>query len=141
MFAFQNVPTWPVDLPGLAQVPLIVDCGAARVDLTLHVEEKADGLSAVFEYATDLFDESTIARMAAHLESLLQAMITTSERRLADLPLLTPAEREQLMQWNQTASSYSKKPTFVQLFEAQVQGSPEAIARTFGQHQRAYAEL
>jgi len=142
IFAFQNVPTRPLNLPGLTQAPLLVDAGAARVDLTLHVEAAAGALSAVFEYATDLFDEATVARMAAHFQSLLQAMIATPERRVSELPLLTATERTQLMeQWNQSASSYPKELTFAQLFEAQVQRSPDAVALIIGQQQLSYAEL
>ena len=107
MFALQNAPLRPLELPGLTLRPVEVERGTAQFDLTLQMQETAEGLSGSFEYATDLFDEPTIARMATHLRLLLEGMSATPERCVWELPLLTEAERHQLLvEWNDTATDY-----------------------------------
>jgi len=112
------------------------------VDLTLHVQETAEGLSALFEYATDLFEEQTIARMATNWRSLLEAMVASPKRRVSDLPLLTESGRQQLLvEWNQTAAEYPRNSCIHNLFEAQVERTPDAIAVTFRDQHVTYREL
>ena len=77
--------------PGLTVTPVEVDHGVTRLDLTLYLQESPEGLEGTFEYATDLFDRSTIERMAGHCRALLEAMIAVPECRVSDLPLLTDA--------------------------------------------------
>jgi len=121
MFASQNVPLQTLDLPGLTLKPVDLDSKTTRIDLTLHVWETADGLMGILSYATDLFDESTIARMAAHWHSLLEGMIASPERRVWDLPLLTEAERHHLLfEWNDTDADDSADALVCNMFEAQV---------------------
>lgn len=74
------------------------------------------------------FDEATITRMLGHLQTLLAGMAANPEQRLADLPLLTAAEHHQLVEWNKTQVDYPRDKCIHQLFEEQVERSPEAIA-------------
>ena len=142
MFALQNAPLRPLDLPGLTLSPLEVDPGVAMVDLTLHVQETAEGLSALFEYATDLFEEQTIARMATNWRSLLEAMVASPKRRVSELPLLIDPGRQQLLvEWNQTAAEYPRNSCIHDLFKAQVERTPDAVAVTFGELHLTYREL
>ena len=72
-------------------------------------------------YNTDLFEAATIARMLGHFQILLEAMVADPEQRLSDLPLLTEAERQQLLvEWNDTKTDYPRDLCIHQLFEAQV---------------------
>jgi len=142
MFAFQNAPQRPLELAGITLRPLEIERSTAQVDLTLHVWESAEGLSATFEYASELFEESTIARMATHWRSLLEAMIASPERCVWELPLLTEAERRQVLtQWNQTAAQYPRNAFAHELFEAQAERTPQAIAVRFESKQLTYQEL
>jgi amino acid adenylation domain-containing protein len=142
MFSLQNVPLRPPDLPGLTLRPIEVDRGATQIDLTLQVQETAEGLSAIFEYATDLFEEPTIARMATHWRTLLEAMIDSPERSVWDLPLLSEMERRQLLlEWNQTAVEYPRNACAHELFEAQAERTPQAIAVRFESKRLTYREL
>ena len=71
------------------------------------MEEADERLSASLQYNTDLFEAATIARMADHLQTLLEGVITDADQRLADLALLTTVERHQiLVDWNATQRAY-----------------------------------
>ncbi|RKH26001.1 condensation domain-containing protein, partial [Corallococcus sicarius] len=101
MFSLQNTPAEALRVPGLSFQPLPLEVHFAKFDLTLALRESPAGLVGVFEYATDLFEASTIQRMAGHLGVLLEAIATKPDTRLADLPLLTDAERQRLLvEWN-----------------------------------------
>jgi amino acid adenylation domain-containing protein len=103
--------------------------------------ETNDELGATMEYNTDLFDATTIERMLGHLQSLLQGIASNPQQRLAELPLLTETERRQLLWWNQTAAPYPEDQCIHQLFEAQVEQQPEAVAVTFEAQHLSYREL
>ena len=142
MFALQNAPQQPLELAGITLRPLDIDRSTAQVDLTLHVWETAEGLSASFEYASELFEESTIARMATHWRSLLEGMVASPERCVWELPLLSEAERRQLLtEWNETAVEYQRDSCAHELFEAQAERTPQAIAVRFEDQHLTYREL
>ena len=93
-------------------------------------------------YERRRFNDATITRMLGHLQMLLQAMVADPEQRLADLSLVTDQERRQLLvEWNDTAADYPQCQCIHQLFEAQVEQTPEAIAVVFAHEQVTYGEL
>ncbi|MBU6399476.1 MAG: amino acid adenylation domain-containing protein, partial [Verrucomicrobia bacterium] len=142
LFALQNAPLPPLQLPGLRQSLLELDPGVAKVDLTLEVQEQAQGLRASFNYATDLFEPPTIQRLATHWRALLQAMVADPQQRLSHLPLLTPAERHQvLVQWNGQTTDYSRELRVHDLFQAQADRTPAVIAVTVADRRLTYEEL
>lgn len=88
------------------------------------------------------FDQGTIARMLGHLKTLLEGIATNPNRPLYDLPLLTEAERHQLLvEWNNTQAVYPQDKCLHQLFEAQVERTPDAVAVVFKDSQLTYREL
>ena len=117
--------------------------GAAQFDLSLLAwETPQGGLGAAFTYATDLFDAATVARMGSHWRSLLEAMVATPERRVAELPLLTDAERRQLLvEWNETNTRYPREASIAELFEAQAKRTPQAVALEYGGEALTYREF
>ena len=142
MFALQNAPMPALEFSGLKLRPLEIDNGTAKFDLTLDLEETPNGIKGWLEYNTDLFDASTIQRMAGHFQTLLEGIVANPEQRLSDLPLLTPAEQHQLLvQWNDTQAEYPKDACIHELFEAQVERTPNAIAVVFAEEQLSYREL
>jgi aryl carrier-like protein len=94
-FGIQNSPMPALELPGLKLTPVEVDDGVARLDLTLWVEEDADGLKFAWNYSTDLFDAETIARMQAHYETLLRSILTNADAPVDALEMRTNEEKEQ----------------------------------------------
>ncbi len=113
-----------------------------QFDLTLDTYEKSGTLHAALTYANDLFDASTIARMARHWISLLQAMVADGEQRIGELPMLSADEQQVLVQaWNQTAQAYPTERGIHHLIEDQVHATPEAPALVFGATTLSYANL
>jgi amino acid adenylation domain-containing protein len=142
MFILQNAPMEPLELPGLNSSLLEVDTGTARFDLTLSMGENEQGLIGSLVYNTDLFDVATISRMAGHFQTLLAGIVTNLQQRLSELPLLTDAERQQLLvQWNDTKTDYPKDQCIHELFEAQAERTPNAVAVVFENEQLTYREL
>ena len=142
MLVLQNAPEQFFTMPGLSLSPLEVDRGAAQLDLTLWVWESPEGLNGSFEYATDLFERSTIQRMAGHWRALLEAMVAAPERRISELPLLTDTERHQLvLEWNATPRDYPRNAVMQGLFEVQAARTPERVAVKVGSTGFSYAEL
>jgi amino acid adenylation domain-containing protein len=142
MFALQNVPRQTLELPGLTVNRLEVDSGTAKFDLALSIVEEAEGLRAVCEYNTDLFDATTIERMMGHYQTLLEGIVANPDQRVSLLPLLTEAERHQmLVEWNDTQVDYPEELCIHQLFEAQVERTPDAVAVVFEDQQLTYREL
>ena len=142
MFALQNAPMPSLELPNLTLNPLATESATAKFDLTLSVESTEQGLVGSWEYNTDLFDAATITRMAGHFQTLLEGIVANPEQRLLDLPLLSAAERHQLLvEWNDTKADYRLDVCIHQLFEAQVERTPDAIAVVFEDQQLTYREL
>lgn len=116
--------------------------GVSQFDLRLTMAEVDEGLLASFNYNTDLFDATTITRMLGHFEALLKGIAADSERCLSDLPLLTEAERHQLLvEWNDTRTDYPRGRCIHQLFEDQVERTPDATALVFDQEHLTYEGL
>ncbi len=140
--AMELEPFRGLDLPGAHGEHLEVVTGGAWFDLSLVLEERTEGLVGAWEYATDLFEEPTIRRMAGHFEQLLQQLCANPEQPVGTLPLLTPAERQQiLVDWNATSADYPRDACIHQLIEAQVARTPDAIAVIADDRHLSYREL
>jgi len=114
----------------------------APYDLSLLVFEDQAQLSGTFLYNPDLFDGETIARMAAHFQSLLRGIAEQPAARVSQIPLLSAEERCMLLEeWNQTARAYPREKALQELFEAQVERAPEAEALVCEEERVSYAEL
>ncbi|RYZ45161.1 MAG: amino acid adenylation domain-containing protein, partial [Myxococcaceae bacterium] len=142
LFAFMNIPTGELNLPGLALRPMDAATNVSKFELELSVGDSPTGFQGTFVYNTDLFDASTIARMAEHLRVMVAGMVAAPESRLSELPLLTPTERQQvLVDWNQERRELSEPPLVHRLFEAQVRRAPDAPALCFGAETLTYEGL
>ncbi|MEW5860344.1 MAG: amino acid adenylation domain-containing protein [Cyanobacteriota bacterium] len=142
MFALHTAPKTALQLPGLSLSLVEVETDTAMFDLTLEITDTEQGLTGSLEYNTDLFDEATITRMLGHLQTLLEGIVANPDRRLSDLPLLTEAERHQLLvEWNQTQTDYPADRCFHQLFEQQVEKTPDAVAIVFENQHLTYKQL
>ncbi len=142
IFALQNVPEAVLKIHGLKIAPVDVDIRSEKFDLTLDITEKHDGLDASLIYSTDLFDEATIARLAGHYGVLIESILAKPDSSLGDLGFLTEPERHQLLvEWNVTEAEYPRDKCIHQLFEAQVERTPGAVAVVYEGKELTYAEL
>jgi amino acid adenylation domain-containing protein len=129
MFVLQNAPAEALNVAGLTFHPLPAESGAATFDLTLSLSTAGGGFGGMLQFKSDLFEAATIDRLLGHFRVLLTAAAARPEERLGDLPLLTAAERGQILgAWNDTATAWPDDLCLHELFERQVDRSPDAIA-------------
>ncbi|QSJ14342.1 amino acid adenylation domain-containing protein [Nostoc sp. UHCC 0702] len=139
--AFVIAPPMPALTLPWSYSQLDVHTGTAKFDLTLALEERPDGLLGAFEYNTDLFAADAIARMVGHFQTLLKGILTNPDQPIGELPLLTQPEWQQMQLWNHTQADYPDNACIHQLFAAQVEKTPDAVAVVFADNQLTYREL
>ncbi len=142
VFTLQNVPQENIRVRGLNVSKLGATHRVARFDLTLSLMEGGDGVSGVAEYATDLYEGSSIERLLGHVRLVLEAMARDPEQQIGEISLLTQEDREKVVrEWNQTETEYPAGKCVHELFELQVERTPEAVATVYADRQLSYAEL
>ncbi len=141
MLALENNESPDLSLPGLEIEWLPLTYPFAKFDLALMVVESDNQLNLTWEYATDIFEKSTIQRMAEQFEVLLKGIVDRPQQPLNTLPLMTAPELLQLQRWNQTQTDYPHNKTLVDLFEQQVEKNPHNIALVFESQQLTYQQL
>ncbi len=132
-----------VKLPDLTITSLFgyIYHGKTKYDLILVMREQDEGLGMVFDYNADLFEASTIARMLAHFEALLEEIVANPDQKISELSLLTTQERAKVLyEWNANQAPIPEA-CIHQLFESQVERSPDAIAIINQDEQLTYREL
>ncbi|HYH79532.1 MAG TPA: amino acid adenylation domain-containing protein [Longimicrobium sp.] len=125
-----------LEVRGLAR-----DADTAKLDLTLALDAHSRGITGGLQYSTDLFERGTAARMAEHLERLLEQAAADPGQRVSRLNLVSRAERERLAEWNRTTARFPADRCIHQLFEDQARRTPDAPALVCGEARLAYAEL
>jgi amino acid adenylation domain-containing protein/non-ribosomal peptide synthase protein (TIGR01720 family) len=131
-----------VRLGGLLLESLALEQRAAQFDLSLTMAETVDGLTASFEYNTDLFDASTVERLGAHFRTLLGGIVADPSARLSELPMLSAAESRQLLhEWNDTRGEFAGPACVHEWFERQAERAPDHVAVSSEQGAWSYREL
>ncbi|WP_051556746.1 non-ribosomal peptide synthetase [Pseudomonas sp. CHM02] len=132
----------PPSLASLRIEGLAWDRRTAHFDLDLDVQEGADGLWASLGYATDLFEASTIERMARHWQNLLQAMVADQQQPISQLNLLGQDEQQHILQlWNQTDAGFSAERLVHERVADRARETPDAVAVKFDAQTLTYGEL
>jgi amino acid adenylation domain-containing protein len=142
MFIYQKNQWIKFERETMTIEPMEVTSKTSKFDLSLFTLEGPDVVEAVFEYNTDLFDRSTIVRMKEQMLRILTLIVADLDVKLADIPLLSEAERQKLLvEWNQTDVTYRKDLCVHQMFEAQVERTPDAVAVTYQGQSLSYHAL
>ncbi|AGY58438.1 non-ribosomal peptide synthetase [Gloeobacter kilaueensis] len=142
MFVLQNMPMHAAaNDDGPRFTPLEFPNPISKFDLLLTMLETSQELGATFQYNTDLFEPETIERMAGHLLTLLESLVANPDQAITSLPLLTAQEIQLFSQWNATDRDYPRHLCIHQLFEQQVERTPEATALVWGKEKLSYREL
>ncbi|WP_438473117.1 amino acid adenylation domain-containing protein [Rhodococcus erythropolis] len=135
-----------LEVPGLRISGLDVESSAAKFDLQFTVWEsdtadKVGGLTVALVYATDLFDESSAKSIGKRLISVLEAMVADPSVRVGDVDMFDSGERSLVLEsWNGTAHEVADV-SLVDVFDAQVEASPDAVAVSFEGVSLSYAEF
>jgi amino acid adenylation domain-containing protein/non-ribosomal peptide synthase protein (TIGR01720 family) len=142
LIQLQNAPREAGPRGEVARRGVAADSGTAKFDLTLTLGETPRGITGTLEYASDLFDAATIARMLAHFHVLLEGVAQVPERRVLDLPILPEEERaEVVVAWNGGATVHPRDAAIDALFEAEAQATPDAVAVEMAGTSLTYREL
>ncbi len=146
-FLLQNVPDEALALPGIGIETIELESETAKFDLSVILIEEGGVLKARWEYDPDLFDATTIGRMAGHYETLLGAILENPERTLSDLPLLSAAERNQALAgglgagMNPDQRDFARRGRIHEWFVEQAANTPDAVAAVFAEGSLSYREL
>lgn len=142
VFNLQNSPMPSLEIPGLKMDFLEVDRGVSQFEMTLMMTRTGEEYHALVEYNNDLFQEATIHRMFQSYLLLLQNAVNQPDRPISKLNIL-PVEAQDRMIYtlNQTDFEFPKEQYVHQLFEDQVERTPEAIAITCEETSLTYSEL
>jgi amino acid adenylation domain-containing protein len=154
-FSFHDAPIVAVELPGLnVNIMEALSNESAKFDLNVVVipdagqpyrrnrETEGSGMIMIWEYSTDLFCEDTIARLTTHYQNLLAAIVSDPRQRISELPLLSGPEHQQLVsEWNETGRAFPRERCLHELFSAQVEQTPYALAIADDEQQWSYEEL
>ncbi len=142
VFLMQNTPSATSTLFGLEVQPVELGLAASRFDLTVSLFESGSELAGWVEYATALFDASTIDRFVNHYIHLLEQVVEDPQARLSELSILTEPERHQLLvEWNRTDAAARTDRCVHELFAEQAARAPEAAAVVCAGERLTYAEL
>jgi amino acid adenylation domain-containing protein len=117
-----------------------VSSGTSKADLYVGLDERPEGITGRFLYNTDIFDASTIRRMAGHWMTLLEGILKDPGAKLADLPLLTEEETQSVARWNDTLRPVPHA-TITEIFEDRVAQNPRAVAVECNGEWLTYREL
>ena len=132
----------PLELAGVTLKRYPLADQSAKYELRFNLQDTGQGISGQVEYSTDLFDASTIARLVEHFQILLTGIVAEPTAPLSELPLISDAERHTLLvEWNQTQSPVPDHLCIHQLFAAQCDRTPDAIALVCGDQHLTYREL
>ncbi|MGG2065340.1 non-ribosomal peptide synthase/polyketide synthase [Bacillus sp. S14(2024)] len=142
MFTLQNIKQERLDLSGRSIEMVESNMSIAKFDLSLTAYEVKEGLFVAFEYNTDLFDSSTVARMAGHFENWLNEIAYHPDESYTKLSMLSDTEQKQLLEeWNDTDVVYGHECMIHELFEQQVARTPDAVAVVYEDGKLTYQEL
>ena len=142
MLILQNGPRATARLSNLQINYEAAPSDAAKFDMTLSLIEEDKQIRGSLEYASELYDRSRIVELLWRLKLLLEGMVANSNHRAMDLPMLSQSERRQIIvDWNRTEVAYPADKCVHELFEQQVDRTPDAVAVVHERHQLSYAEL
>ncbi|NLT15145.1 MAG: amino acid adenylation domain-containing protein, partial [Clostridiales bacterium] len=142
MFILQNMDLNEITMDSFFATSYKLHNGTSKFDLILEAVDRIDTFSCSIEYCTDLFAEETMRHLAEHYINALNDIVENPDKRLSDLELLTEEESHRLLhEFNNTYADYPQDKTIYQIFEEQVEKTPDNKALIFGGKSMTYAEL
>ncbi|HMB62015.1 MAG TPA: amino acid adenylation domain-containing protein [Eudoraea sp.] len=142
MFIYHDVPATPSFSQDIALSYTFYNKGVSKFDLTLYIALEKNVLTTELEYAADLFELGTMVRLQDHFRILLEGIIANPQYRIAEIPMLTPAEKEFFLHQRNTASGpYAHYNTIHEIIEEAAAKTPSAPAVVLGGNSLTYAEL
>lgn len=143
MFIYQNNGITPMSFDGIKTSMYIPDTGISKFDLSLEVVPQSDNtFSFTFEYCTNLFKNDTIERLANNFINIIKKVLDNCDKKISDIDILSEEEKNKILcKFNNTKMEYPKDKTIIQMFEEQVQKTPDRIAIVFEGKALTFKEL
>ncbi len=141
LFTLRNIEPIELRLCDARAVPFTAGHSISKFDLSLEAVEEQGELQLGIEYCTSLFKPETIERLGQHYLQILRAIASSLDTKIADIPILTEEEQRLMSSFNGTQSIYPQEKLLQQLFEEQVERTPDAIAVMFEEERITYREL
>ncbi|MDP4180345.1 MAG: amino acid adenylation domain-containing protein, partial [Bacillota bacterium] len=142
MFALQNTGNMRLEIEGLKFIPYGIENKIAKFDITLNALEQGGKLFFDLEYCTRLFKKETVESLAKHFINILGSIVNNPDTMLSGLNMLSEEEKEEILyRFNDTKAEYPKEKTIHELFEEQVERTPDNIAVVYEDKQLTYWEL
>ena len=142
MFIYQNNGYLPVNFDRISAKYYIPDLKISKFDLSLEIVPSDDVFNISFEYATKLFDEGFIKNMSTHYINIVNSLLDNNDIKISDICVLSEDEKNKILfDFNNTKTDYDKNKTISQLFEEQVEKTPDNIAVVFENNCLTYKEL
>lgn len=143
IFVMQNSPTPVTDIPDIEFSPYEVESGLVKMDIEVNVYEVGGGLRIETEFNQELFDLSTIERMFAHYQLILNAITKNPQQAINTIPLLTPDEQQRLFD---SETVIDKEPLLStkcihEIIEQIADTNPQATAVIFEHETLSYEQL
>ncbi len=141
LFAVQNTPRESFDVSGVRVVMANTQHYQSLVDLAMVMGDTPGKLGGGLEYATDLYEPTSMHRLVDHFRMMLEMAVENPDRPLGDMVLLSAEERQQLVSWNSTEREWTGATNIVERFTAQARRTPDAVAVVQNEQRLTYAEL
>lgn len=142
MFVYQNNGNPEIKLNGLNSKFYIPDTKTSKFDLSLEIVPENDSLSLSFEYATDLFNKEFIKNLSNHYINIINSILENNGIKISEINMLSKSEQDKILyEFNNTKMDYPKDKTVSELFEEQVEKTPNNIAVVFEDKELTYKEL
>jgi amino acid adenylation domain-containing protein len=141
LFTFHHAPASPPEIPGLSMDVMEVETGSAKFDLYLLMRESEQGFAGTLEYNRDLFDDATMTRLLGHFRRMLEGVAAAPDLPISRQPLLLPEEQRLMEEWNGCYADYPRDLCIHELFEMQVERTPEAVALVCAGERLTYRAL
>lgn len=142
MFQLDNKSVESIEVEGLKIDVVDVEGGTSRFDLTLIMREGDQGLTAVMEYNTDLYDAATIGKLLSHYGQILEEALLDPDKKIVDIELLNEQERNRLVdEWNDREREYPRERSIPEILEEEVERHPDRVALVFNDQHITYGDL
>ena len=142
MLTLQNNEEKVLNFKGIEAHKVILESKTSKFDLEFEIVGRNNKYAVSLEYCTDLFRTETAQRILAHYEVILEQIVNSPNAKIEDIEVISRTEREKiLLEFNNTTVDYPYDKTIVDLFEEQVERTPDNIAVIFGDEKITYTKL
>ncbi|MDQ7008302.1 MAG: condensation domain-containing protein, partial [Acidobacteriota bacterium] len=136
MVILQNNEDAVLEMEGVEVNPFETEFAIAKFDLTFSFVESGDGIECGIEYCADLFKRERIERMAVHLQRLAESASSNPDETVGRLEMVAEEERARILELGEgPRAEYPSEKTISELFEEQVERTPDSVAVVFGERE------